>query len=47
MLVTVYQPGDFRPYNVSIFRADIGTFRKKWLFYDFLVSHELGELNAT
>jgi len=38
LLCTVYQPGDFRPYNVSIFRADIGTFRKKWLFYDFLVS---------
>lgn len=47
MLVTVYQPGHFRPYNVSIFRADIGTFRKKWLFYDFLVSRVLGEGDVT
>ncbi|KAL4249496.1 MDM31/MDM32 family protein [Abortiporus biennis] len=36
VLVTVYQPGDFRPYTASIFRADIRTFRKQWLFYDFL-----------
>ncbi|KAI0769761.1 hypothetical protein BD413DRAFT_556657 [Trametes elegans] len=36
VLVTVYQPGNFRPYTASIFRADIGTFRKQWLFYDFL-----------
>lgn len=36
MLITVYQPGNFRPYTASIFRADIGTFRKQWLFYDFL-----------
>jgi len=36
VLVTVYQPGNFRPYTASIFRADIHTFRKRWLFYDFL-----------
>ncbi|KAF9227145.1 hypothetical protein BS17DRAFT_775039 [Gyrodon lividus] len=36
VLVTVYQPGDFRPYTASIFRADIRTLRKQWLFYDFL-----------
>lgn len=36
VLVTVYQPGGFRPYTASIFRADIRTFRKQWLFYDFL-----------
>ncbi|KAI0374169.1 hypothetical protein BV20DRAFT_962159 [Pilatotrama ljubarskyi] len=36
VLITVYQPGNFRPYTASIFRADIGTFRKQWLFYDFL-----------
>jgi mitochondrial distribution and morphology protein 31 len=35
VLVTVYQ-GSFRPYTASIFRADIGTFRKQWMFYDFL-----------
>ena len=36
VLVTVYQPGGFRPYTFSIFRADIGMLRKQWLFYDFL-----------
>ena len=36
LLITVYQPGNFRPYTASIFRADIRTFRKRWLFYDFL-----------
>ncbi len=36
VLVTVYQPGNFRPYTASIFRADMGTFRKQWAFYDFL-----------
>jgi distribution and morphology protein 31 len=36
VLVTVYQPGNFRPYTASIFRADIRTLRKQWLFYDFL-----------
>ncbi|OSD06739.1 hypothetical protein PYCCODRAFT_1359457 [Trametes coccinea BRFM310] len=36
VLITVYQPGNFRPYTASIFRADIRTFRKQWLFYDFL-----------
>ncbi|KAI0689358.1 mitochondrial distribution and morphology proteins-domain-containing protein [Cerioporus squamosus] len=36
VLVTVYQPGNFRPYTASIFRADIRTFRKQWAFYDFL-----------
>lgn len=36
LLITVYQPGNFRPFTASIFRADIQTFRKQWLFYDFL-----------
>ncbi|KAF9010600.1 mitochondrial distribution and morphology protein family 31/32 [Cyathus striatus] len=36
VLITVYQPGGFRPYTASIFRADIRKFRKRWLFYDFL-----------
>ncbi|TFK17140.1 mitochondrial distribution and morphology protein 31 [Coprinopsis marcescibilis] len=41
VLVTVYQPGDFRPYTGSIFRADIHTFRKRWLFYDFLCAENV------
>ncbi|KAF8813875.1 hypothetical protein BYT27DRAFT_7180650 [Phlegmacium glaucopus] len=36
VLVTIYQPGGFRPYTASIFRADMRSFRKRWLFYDFL-----------
>ncbi|EJD02754.1 mitochondrial distribution and morphology protein family 31/32 [Fomitiporia mediterranea MF3/22] len=36
LLITVYQPEAFRPFTVSIFRADIKQFRKRWLFYDFL-----------
>lgn len=36
VLITVYQPGNFRPFTASIFRADMKTFRKQWLFYDFL-----------
>ncbi|KZT21398.1 mitochondrial distribution and morphology protein family 31/32 [Neolentinus lepideus HHB14362 ss-1] len=36
VLVTVRQPGNFRPYTASIFRADIKKFRKHWMFYDFL-----------
>lgn len=36
VLITVYQPGAFRPYTFSIFRADLKTFRKQWMFYDFL-----------
>ncbi|KAG2015405.1 mitochondrial distribution and morphology protein 31 [Coprinopsis cinerea AmutBmut pab1-1] len=41
VLVTVYQPGEFRPYTASIFRADIRTFRKRWLFYDFLAAENV------
>ncbi|EIW63485.1 uncharacterized protein TRAVEDRAFT_114364 [Trametes versicolor FP-101664 SS1] len=41
VLITVYQPGNFRPYTASIFRADIRTFRKQWLFYDFLCAENV------
>ncbi|KAJ4483898.1 mitochondrial distribution and morphology protein 31 [Lentinula aciculospora] len=41
VLVTVYQPDGFRPYTASIFRADIRTFRKKWMFYDFLSAENI------
>lgn len=41
LLLTVYQPADFRPYTFSIFRADIQTFRKQWLFYDFLLAENV------
>ncbi|KJA27857.1 hypothetical protein HYPSUDRAFT_62897 [Hypholoma sublateritium FD-334 SS-4] len=41
VLVTVYQPGDFRPYTSSIFRADIRLFRKRFMFYDFLCAENV------
>ncbi|KAH7108300.1 mitochondrial distribution and morphology proteins-domain-containing protein [Auriculariales sp. MPI-PUGE-AT-0066] len=36
VLITVHQPGHFRPFTASIFRADMRRFRKQWIFYDFL-----------
>lgn len=36
VLVTVYQPDNFRPYSVSIFSCDLPQLRKQWLFYDFM-----------
>ncbi|KAI9923523.1 Mitochondrial distribution and morphology protein 31, mitochondrial precursor [Aspergillus wentii] len=36
LLVTVYQPDNFRPFPVSIFSCDLPQLRKQWLFYDFL-----------
>jgi distribution and morphology protein 31 len=36
LLVTVYQPGGFRPFAVSVFSCDLPQLRKQWLFYDFL-----------
>lgn len=35
-LITVYQPGGQRPYNVSVFNAAIGPLRKRWFFYDLM-----------
>jgi distribution and morphology protein 31 len=36
VLVTVYQPGNFRPFPVSIFSCDLPQLRRQWLFYDFM-----------
>ncbi|KAL0067329.1 Mitochondrial distribution and morphology protein 31, mitochondrial precursor [Marasmius tenuissimus] len=42
VLLTVLQPGGFRPHTASIFRADLpGGFRKRWLFYDFLSAENI------
>ncbi|KAG8747839.1 Mitochondrial distribution and morphology protein 31, mitochondrial precursor [Ceratobasidium sp. 414] len=44
LLVTLYQPGHFRPYTASIFRANFGLFRKQWLFYDLMsADHIVGQ----
>jgi distribution and morphology protein 31 len=36
VLLTIYQPGGFRPYAFSVFRADVRTLRQRWLVYDLL-----------
>lgn len=41
LLVTVYQPGGFRPFHVSIFSCDLPVLRKRWLFYDFLSANHV------
>ncbi|EJD52750.1 hypothetical protein AURDEDRAFT_82446 [Auricularia subglabra TFB-10046 SS5] len=41
VLITVYQPGHFRPYTASIFRADLRRLRKQWLFYDMLSAESM------
>ncbi|KAJ7451796.1 mitochondrial distribution and morphology protein family 31/32 [Mycena galericulata] len=41
VLITVYQPDGFRPHTASIFQADIKTFRKQWIFYDFLCAENI------
>ncbi|KAF2725529.1 hypothetical protein K431DRAFT_309163 [Polychaeton citri CBS 116435] len=41
VLLTVYQPHDFRPFTVSIFNCDLPRLRKQWLFYDFLSANNM------
>jgi len=41
LLVTVYQPNDFRPFTVSIFSCDLPKLRKHWFFYDFLCANTI------
>jgi len=36
VLLTLYQPNDFRPFTISIFSCELPRLRKQWLFYDFL-----------
>ncbi|KAF3942082.1 hypothetical protein ABW19_dt0203829 [Dactylella cylindrospora] len=41
LLVTVYQPDEFRPFHISIFNCDLPQLRKRWLFYDFLSANNV------
>ena len=41
LLVTVYQPGDFRPFTVSVYSCDLPQLRKQWLFYDFMSANTM------
>jgi len=40
-LVTIYQPGDFRPFNMSIFEAQMPKLRRQWMFYDILCADRI------
>ncbi len=40
-LVTIYQPGDFRPFNMSVFAARLPRLRKQWIFYDILSAESI------
>ena len=41
LLVTVYQPSNFRPFTVSIYSCDLPKLRKQWFFYDFLCANTM------
>ncbi|KXT07970.1 hypothetical protein AC579_6922 [Pseudocercospora musae] len=41
VLLTVYQPKDFRPFTVSVFNCELPRLRKQWLFYDFLSANNM------
>lgn len=41
VLITVYQPNDFRPYTMSIFTADLHRLRKQWFCSDFLQAENI------
>lgn len=41
LLVSVYQPRNFRPFSVSIYTADLPQLRKQWLFYDFMSANHV------
>ena len=38
---TIYQPGEFRPYNFSIFTADLRRLRKQLLFFDMMSAENI------
>lgn len=48
LLVTVHQPGGFRPFSMSIYSCELPQLRKQWLFYDFLsASHMSGSFDGS
>lgn len=36
VLLSVYQPKNFRPFTVSVYSCELPRLRKQWLFYDFM-----------
>ncbi|KAK3318026.1 mitochondrial distribution and morphology proteins-domain-containing protein [Apodospora peruviana] len=48
LLVTIHQPGGFRPFSASIFSCELPQLRKQWLFYDFLsATHMSGSYDGS
>lgn len=41
VLLTLYQPDDFRPFSVSVYNCELPRLRKQWLFYDFLSANNM------
>ncbi|KAI2635493.1 mitochondrial distribution and morphology proteins-domain-containing protein [Xylaria nigripes] len=41
LLVTVHQPGGFRPFSVGIYSCELPQLRKQYLFYDFLSANHM------
>lgn len=41
LLVTIHQPGGFRPFPVSIYSCELPQLRKQWLFYDFISANTM------
>lgn len=41
LLVTVHQPGGFRPFSVSIYSCELPQLRKRYLFYDMLSANHM------
>ncbi|KAI0538207.1 mitochondrial distribution and morphology proteins-domain-containing protein [Xylaria digitata] len=41
LLLTVHQPGGFRPFSVSIYSCELPQLRKQYLFYDFLSANHM------
>ncbi|KAI8632275.1 mitochondrial distribution and morphology proteins-domain-containing protein [Xylariaceae sp. FL1651] len=48
LLVTIHQPGGFRPFSVSIYSCELPQLRKRYLFYDFLsATHMSGSYDGS
>ncbi|KAJ8608372.1 hypothetical protein MRB53_039712 [Persea americana] len=41
VLLTIYQPNNFRPFQVSVFNCELPRLRKQWLFYDILSANNI------
>jgi distribution and morphology protein 31 len=41
LLITVYQPDHFRPFQISVFSCDLPQLRQQWLFYDFMSANNI------